>query len=314
MKKIGIVGAGIIGKTHARAIEACDKFTLAAVADIVRERAEELAAPYGAAVFEDYHKMAEECALDVVVINLPHYLHCEASCYFLEKGIGVLVEKPMAMNTEECDRMIAAAEMSGAALVVGHVQQYSKAHEYLKETIKNERLGKLLRVFETRNRDYFSNRPLWFLKKNQSGGGIVMNYGAHSLDKLLYLTDSTIEGVSAVCTNRVNEHDIEEGAQILLRLSSGVSAVLSYTGSHVPTQYETMFWFEKGVVKVNNSTDLYELVDGEWKKIIEDDGRMHYRPIEELAKVLDGKPSMATSAARGREIVKALEMIYNSAL
>lgn len=312
MKRIGIVGAGIIGKTHAEAIGKCEGCMLAAAADIVKERAEELAKPYGAKAFDDYRKMAEQCELDAVIINLPHFLHCEASCYFLNKKISVLVEKPMAMTVEECDKMIEAAAKNKVSLTVGHVQQFTKAHNCLKEVIQSEKMGRLLRVTETRNRDYFTGRPSWFLDKKLSGGGIVMNYGAHSLDKLLYLTDSRIEGVCSVCTNYLNECSIEEGAQILLRLSSGASAALSYTGGRVPAQYETMFYFSEGTVKIDNSTEMYIFEDGRPKKIIEDDGRMHYRTIEELVKELNGEKSMLTTAERGREIVEALTKIYDS--
>ena len=94
MLKIGIVGAGTIGRMHAEAIRNRADCVLAAVADVVPGRAEELAD--GALCFTDYTQMCMQSALDAVIINLPHGLHCEAGVYFLSHGVSVLMEKPMA--------------------------------------------------------------------------------------------------------------------------------------------------------------------------------------------------------------------------
>lgn len=314
MFKIGIVGAGIIAKAHVDAIENNNACTLVAVADIVKERAEQIAEPHGALAFCDYHEMPKACELDAVIINLPHYLHCEASCFFLENGVSVFVEKPMAMTVEECDKMIQVAEENHKLLAIGHVQQYTKAHQYLKKVIETKQLGKLLRITEIRNKDYFTNRPAWFLDKNLSGGGIVMNYCAHTLDKIFYLTGSTLVDACSICTNHINDCDIEEGAQVLAKFSDGVSAVFSYTGSKGPYFYETFFYFEQGVMKVTHSSNLFVFENGEWKQLIADEGRMHDNAMEELVKALRGEPSMLTTAQYGRNVIAGITKIYQSSL
>ena len=114
MFKIGIVGAGIIGKSHADILMKNPDCTLVAVCDTVIERAEEIAKEHNAASFTDYKEMAEKSELDAVILNLPHFLHEEASVYFLERNVNVLLEKPMAMTVEECDRIIEAEKKSSA--------------------------------------------------------------------------------------------------------------------------------------------------------------------------------------------------------
>ena len=314
MIKVGIIGAGIIVKAHLEAIEKHGECEVTAIADIVEERAKQYAESYNARYFTDYHDMCKECELDVVIINLPHYLHCEASCFFLNNGVNVFVEKPMAVSVEECDEMIEAAEKNNLLLAIGHVQQYTDAHQRLKNIIKEEKYGKLLRITEVRNVDYFTNRPAWFLDKKLSGGGIVMNYCAHTLDKVLYLTDSVVDEACSVCTNNINDCTIEEGAQVLARLSNGVSAVFSYTGSCGPYFYENFYYFEHGVVKVTNSSNLFEFADGEWKQTVENEGEMHNRAIVELVKALKGEKSMVTTAQHGRNVIEGITKIYNSSL
>ena len=125
MNKIAVIGTGIIGLSHLEAIVATDVFELCAVCDINEEKAKECAEKYQVPYFTDYKEIPEKTDADAVIINLPHFLHCECSIFFLEKGLHVLVEKPMANSAEECDRMIAAAKKSGKALLVGHVQRYN---------------------------------------------------------------------------------------------------------------------------------------------------------------------------------------------
>lgn len=314
MFKIGIVGAGIIAKSHAEAIRRNQECTVVAVADIAVEKASEIAAPFDAAVYTDYHELCKKSDLDAVIINLPHFLHCEATCFFLENKVNVYVEKPMAMNVEECDKMIAVAKENNVFLGVGHVQQYTEAHRCLKKMIQSEELGKLLRVTEVRNANYFAGRPAWFLDKERSGGGIVMNLGAHTLDKLYYLTDSTLEDVCSIYTNKVNDYSIEEGAQILGRLSCGASVVCSYTGTTGGTTYETMFYFEKGVARVIASEKLSVYRNDQWEELVNSGGNMFDKGIQALVKALKGEKSDITTAEHARAVIQGIMKVYQNRL
>ena len=163
MIKIGLVGAGIIAGDHKRAIYQNDDCIISAVCDINIERAEKLVEGTEAKVYSDYREMAEKEELDGVIINLPHFLHKESTIYFLEHNIPTLIEKPMAMTEDECQDMINVSEKTGTPLAIGHVQKYFAPHRYLKELSKSGKLGKLCAYRESKNRDYFVNRPEWFL-------------------------------------------------------------------------------------------------------------------------------------------------------
>jgi len=96
-------------------------------------------------------------------------VHCESTVFFLEQGIHVLVEKPMANTVEECERMIEAAKVHGCKLAVGHVMRYFDVISYVKEAIADGRFGKLCMVTNFRSVDYFAeSRPRWFLNKKMA--------------------------------------------------------------------------------------------------------------------------------------------------
>ena len=118
MFKLGMIGTGIIARTYFDALKAVDDFKLAAVAEINEEVAKSVSEEQGVPCYLDYKEMCEKEELDAVVINLPHFLHCEATVFCLEHGIHVLCEKPMANTVEECEKMIEAEKKSGKKLAI----------------------------------------------------------------------------------------------------------------------------------------------------------------------------------------------------
>lgn len=313
MKRIGIVGAGIIGESHKNAIMKNDNCCLVSVCDVVIEKAKKLVGEMDIPVYTDYKEMAKNEELDAVILNLPHFLHKEVTIYFLEKKIAVLVEKPMANSVEECDAMIAAAKKSNTFLAIGHVQRYFEAYRALRDIITNEKLGKLCLITESRNIFYFNEkRPRWFLNKKKAGGGITMNYGAHSIDKLLYVTGSAIEKVAANGNNMLNDADVEAASQILLKLSNGASVSLSYSGCYAPYMEEVLFYFTEGVAKVCGNRELWISEKGEAFERVE----LNYTKNEieeqlvEFLKLIKGEKSEVVTPQYGREVIRVLEEAF----
>lgn len=310
MFKIGIVGAGAIGKKHAEAIYKNSKCELVAVVDLDIDKAEEIAKIHKAKGYTDYKKMADEVEMDVVILNLPHFLHCDATIFFLEKGINVLVEKPMANTTEECDKMIAASKKSGAKLAVGHVQKYYSAVREVKKIIDSGKYGKLCMITEVRNVDYVrETRPKWFLDKKLAGGGIVMNYGAHTLDRIMYVTGEKVTEVHAITSNPVSEHDIDVDVQMLLKLTGDISATITFCGNRVPSEYEASYYFTDGTVKLRG-WDLYLFENNEFVKY-EGTYNLLEKQLEETIKWLKGEENELVTPECGRDIIRVLQEVIN---
>ena len=310
MYKIAIVGAGGIGMYHADAITQIEELTLVAACDIAEERAKRMAELHGARYFTDYKEMCDEVEFDAVILNLPHYLHCEVSIYFMERGVHVLCEKPMAMNAAECDMMIAASEKHGVKLAVGHVQKYYSAYKQVKKFIEDETLGKLCMINEVRNTDYTNKaRARWFLTKELSGGGIVMNYCAHSLDKIMFTTGKKVTRVHAMLSNPMSDDDVEVNGHILLRLDDGVSASVTLCGCRVPPDYDIAFYFTNGVAKIANGKDLTVITQGVTTEYGGTE-ELFTEQLREFVKLLNGEPSDIVMAEYGREVMRVIDQIY----
>ncbi len=316
MRYFGIVGAGIIGEQHKDALIKNDSCVIQAVCDINTDKAQKLAEGTSARVYTDYKEMQKNENLDAVILNLPHFLHMEVSIFFLEHGVAVLCEKPMANTVAECDKMIEASQRTGTPLAIGHVQRYFSCYPYIKKIIETKELGELCSFTETRNIDYFTNRAEWFLSKKQAGGGILMNYGAHSIDKLLYVTGQKVTDVAAFGSNFLNERDIESSAQVLLKFSGGATASLTYCGCKVPDKLEMDFYFTNGAIHLNGGSRVFVSGAGGTYEEIKLSGVSNFLSpqLDEFLKLLDGKDSEIVTPQYGREVISVLEKAFKGIL
>ena len=313
MFKVGIVGAGIIAKPHKLAVIKHPEAELVAICDIVEEKAKELAQETQARVYTDYKEMAEKEELDAVILNLPHFLHMPVTVYFLDRKIAVLVEKPMANSVDECEKMAEAAKRNATVLAVAHPQRYYECYKELKRIIQDGRYGKLCSATETRNIDYFTDRPAWFLKKETAGGGIVMNYCAHTLDKMFYLLDDTkITRICANIGNRINDADIEGHAQVLLKMENGISLSFSYCSSRLDYSYETMFYFTDAVAKIHHGVHLWIATKGSpFRRVeLDYDKSVIEEQFFEFVKLLKGEKANIVDPESGKRVISVIEEIF----
>ncbi|MBD5093052.1 MAG: Gfo/Idh/MocA family oxidoreductase [Subdoligranulum sp.] len=268
MFSVGMIGAGSIGASHLAAVEHHPDTRLVAVADIVWERAQKAAAPYGASAYSRYEEMLEKEHPQLVIINLPHGLHetCVLTC--AQFGAHMLLEKPMSVSHKSCVRMETACKAADVLLQVGHVQRYIPQNRAVRAMIETGRLGELAMICDLRTNNYFTpKRPRWFLNRAMAGGGISMNYAAHSLDKIQYLTQSSIERMTGSCTYLQPETDVDGSAQMLLQTQSGVSASVSLCGYSVVPKDETMLFFSRGALRLHTGSDVAFTVGGTYEEI-----------------------------------------------
>ena len=314
MIDIAVVGVGIIGMEHIRAIEKTNGCRLCAVCDTDKEKAARTAEKYSVPWFADYRDIPGQVQADAVILNLPHFLHAESAVFFLENGLHVLVEKPMANTVAECDWMLRAAASSGRRLAVGHLQRFFPANQAVRKLVDSAKFGRLCMFSERRTIDYFANeRPRWFLDRAAAGGGIVMNYGAHMLDKLFYLTPSEDVAVFSSCGNAKAIGDIEGHAQILLKFSSGLSAAVTFSG-YGPSGYDTMYYFTQGTARVTNGSVLSYTTDGEWHPAeVHNDGKHMERQLKAFCRYIRGEEADIATGEYGRRIVETIDRIYQAA-
>ena len=182
--RAAVIGVGSLGQHHARnfaELAAEDRIELVGVCDADKDTAEKIAAVHGTNAYTDWQQLVEK--VDVVSIASPTNTHCEIACGFVEKGVSVLVEKPVAVTVAEADKMIAAAKRSGAKLMAGHLERYNPAMVALRPHVNNPLYFEIHRVSP------FPNRSL--------DVDVVLDVMIHDLDAVQWLVGNDIK-VSAI--------------------------------------------------------------------------------------------------------------------
>ncbi|MDZ4200306.1 MAG: Gfo/Idh/MocA family oxidoreductase, partial [Kiritimatiellia bacterium] len=190
--KVGIIGAGAIANDHCKNLLAHPDAEVVAVADLSRERREQVKKEHGLTrAYESWEKLVADPDLDAIAIALPNVLHAPAALAAIAAGKHVLLEKPFAMNYAEAKKVADAAAKKKRVLMIGMNQRYSKDAQTLRELVRRGELGE---VYHTKT--YWYRRQgspkfgTWFVNKKLSGGGCLLDIGVHYLDLALHLIDN----------------------------------------------------------------------------------------------------------------------------
>lgn len=188
--KMGIIGVGGIARSrHIPAyLNIKEKVELIAVQDVNHEKAKQIANELEIPnVFNNYYELFK--VVDAVTICTPNKFHAEISIAALEAGVHVLCEKPMAITTEECERMINTSRKSNKKLSIAFHFRYTEAAKLSKSVVLSNEIGNpiVARIQALRRRKV----PGWgvFINKELQGGGSLIDYGCHYLDLAMWLMD-----------------------------------------------------------------------------------------------------------------------------
>ncbi|MBD2844760.1 Gfo/Idh/MocA family oxidoreductase [Paenibacillus sp. IB182496] len=185
MIKIGLVGAGFMGRMHAKCYEALRErggFEVVAVADLNTAQAAELAEPLGAAVFASAEEMMAQADINTVDICLPTFLHAELALQAMDKGMNLFIEKPVCRNSEEAARLLRKQEETGAAVMIGQCIRFWPEYTELRRIYEAGRYGKLTSAVFTRR----SPHPDWvweqWLDDEAKSGSAALDLHIHDVD------------------------------------------------------------------------------------------------------------------------------------
>ncbi len=220
----------------------------------------------------------------------------------------------MAINLEQCDEILQAVASSGVKLMVGHTQHYWPANIQAKQLIKDGKLGRLLAIHDTRHLYYYQeSRPDWFLEKDKAGGGILMNLGAHSIDKIQWLTGSRALTVKASVTYEGQRGNVEGSGCVFLQTDSGLTAVIVQSGYDGPPKDETELIFSRGMAKLISAKGLWISKDGEYEQVEpipkEDPFVLQFK---DLLHAIGNEQDPDSSGEYARSVIAALEAVYRS--
>lgn len=229
MLKVGVIGAGSMGRHHVRVYSELGNCRLVGVSDPNAEKSE-LAQQYGAQFFGD-HKALLEQGLDLVTIAAPTSLHYDIARDALDAGCNLLVEKPITDNLGSAADLIARAKAGGKTIAVGHIERFNPAVTALKSLIDGGELGEVLTVNALRVGPYHG-RIL--------DTGIVLDLGTHDVDLTTYLLDARAESVFACAIQR--QHNHEDHAVLNLQFPGSRVAVIE-TSWLAPYRSRNVFVF-----------------------------------------------------------------------
>ena len=182
-----------------------------------------------ASFYTDYHSFLEESGIDALSVCTPNALHAPMAIAALERGIHVLVEKPMAVTSKEARRMIASAVKGKAELMVAHSQRYTPAHIKAREILISGRLGRIYQIrtgFGHGGPRGWSPRGEWFESGRFSVLGVVGDLGIHKVDLIRYLTGQEFVSVTAL-QDGYTLKEVPDNAAAVLRLSGGALVTLT---------------------------------------------------------------------------------------
>ncbi|HEY7746097.1 MAG TPA: Gfo/Idh/MocA family oxidoreductase [Desulfuromonadales bacterium] len=180
--RAGVIGVGYLGRFHAQKYAALENVDLVGVADVSRDRAEEVATEVGTTAFSDYHELLAQ--VDLVSIVVPTQYHFPVAKECLEAGCHILLEKPVTQTVAEADELIRMAADRRLVFQVGHLERFNPAILALKGVLKNPL--------------FIESHRLAPFKLRGTDVNVVLDLMIHDIDIILNMVPSTVKVVNSV--------------------------------------------------------------------------------------------------------------------
>jgi len=229
--RVGVIGAGNILWQHVGGYkQAGDLCEVVAIAkrnadEATRTKLNELFG-HEMPVYADYKELLARDDIDAVDILTPHDLHMPMTIAAARSGKHVLVEKPMARNVYECDRMIEACEAAGVSLYVCHDRRYGREWAAIKEIVDSGVLGEIFYLKLEHNHDVDLPQGHWIRSYDQLGGGAVISCLCHQIDGLRWF-GGEVETVASMTKTLPARMEGETVGELLMTMKNGALANVS---------------------------------------------------------------------------------------
>ena len=229
--RMGILGIGVGAAEILPAMDAMPEIELAAGADIDAEVRARFTGRYtGAAAYPTVEALCKESDVEAVWVSSPNRFHCEHTVTALEHGKHVVVEKPMALNLDEAQRMVAAADRNGCKLLAGHTRAFTLPIRAMRRIIQSGRLGALRAIHLMAYSDWMLRpRTADELDINQ-GGGIPYRQGPHQIDTVRLLGGGQLRSIRGMTGQWMPERSIPGYYSAYLEFEDGTPATIIHNG------------------------------------------------------------------------------------
>lgn len=318
--RVGVVGAGYItALMHAPQLQRLqDRFRFAGICDLNQERAKDIAGRFGPRVYPDFNALLDDPDIELVIVaTKPDSLHADMAVQALRAHKHVLVDKPMANSSADCDRMIATARTEGKVLGVNHSCRWCLDFLMTKEVIAKGALGKIRLI-----------KNYWIGSLN--GFGSMLHVGCHTLDQSLQLHTGKIVEITALAESKDQTLETAGCFDATLRFEDGVilqTGMIPYVaGSELYAPVLIPHFYVMGEQDVfalnwmNYATNVFEQISGFAR------AKNRYQALPDFLRVdlaaqsvheslyhaiREGKPP-AVTAEEGRRVIRVLELIFEA--
>ncbi len=275
--RLAVIGAGGMGSAHLRDIPSLPNAELAAVCDIDHQRADYFSAENNIPAFYDYRDLLASGGFDAVVIATPHYDHTPIAIDFMNAGVHVLTEKPIAVHTRDARKMIAAYENAktkhpNLVFSIMFQQRTYGFWQKIKQMIDAGELGRLARVTWIitdwfRTQAYYDNGG-WRATWSGEGGGVLLNQCPHNLDLYQWFVGLPKRVTGFASIGKYHNIEVEDEVTAFFEYENGMVGHLITTTAESPGTNRLEIVGEKGKLifedgklqLYRNSSSMYEFI------------------------------------------------------
>lgn len=329
--KVGVIGCGKIAQVrHLPEYAARSDVRIAGVYDKNPQRAEAIAAQYGARSYASYEELLRDPGIDAVSVCTANNSHADITIAALEAGKHVLCEKPMALSLYDCSKMVETAKRAGRYLLIDHNQRFLKTHQEAKRLLKEGAIGRLI-SFETHfthagpeTWSVDAGKNVWFFDKNQAVFGAMADLGIHKIDLIRYLTGDEITGVQAFFDtldkkdSQGNPISVDDHAVCYMKLAGGATGTVTAAWTNYGREdNSTVLYGETGVIRIFCDREYSLVIDRKDGACIQykldciqtNDSQTKSGIIDEF---IDSISCGRESVISGEEALKSMEAVFTA--
>tara|TARA_Y200000002_G_scaffold170889_1_gene141036 strand:- start:1150 stop:2172 length:1023 start_codon:yes stop_codon:yes gene_type:complete len=239
--KAGIAGYGVVGKKRHKSIQKNTDFEVTSISELNPKAKKDI--PKNIKVFDSYQSLINADGLDIIFVSLPNKFAADAASLSLKNGLHVFCEKPPSRTLKELLKVKKILKTKPLLkLMYGFNHRFHLSIEEAKSIIQNNSLGKIINMKGVYGKSQMINfdQTDWRTKREQSGGGILLDQGIHLLDLMRHLSGENFSEIYSFIDNTFWNFDVEDNAYVLMKSPGGVVAQLHSSA----TQWRHVFNLE----------------------------------------------------------------------
>lgn len=337
MVRWGIIGAGGIARRRTiPALRLIPNACVTAVMDKDAGTLSKLQEEYGIEhCYQEEEELLRDPDVDAVYIASPVKFHLEQACRALDAGKHLLIEKPVALDTWESEKLLRYAGGKELCVGVGMVMRFHGGHERIREIVRDGLLGNIVSCRAQLTCRFPKMEGNWRQSKAVAGGGALMDMGIHCIDLMRYLLGDEVEKVCGMVDHKTFDYEVEDSVSAVLRMRRGADCFINANfnipdeAAHCPLEiygtkgsilaYDTIGQDGKGDIfltvsdseKGYASSQVRSDTDG-GRKLSYEQTNMYARQLEEFSSCILEKRPARTTLADACQTMKVVEAIYRS--